>query len=38
MSDPANPFKFATQLEPPEHLVGRDQDLKALERLARAGT
>ena len=38
MPDPTNPFKFATPLEPPEYLVGRDQDLRALERLARAGT
>jgi hypothetical protein len=38
MPDSTNPFKFATPLEPPENLVGRDQDLKALERLARAGT
>jgi uncharacterized protein len=38
MDDWTNPFKFATPLEPPEALVGRDQDLRALERLARAGT
>jgi hypothetical protein len=38
MPDTTNPFKFATPLEPPEDLVGRDQDLRALERLARAGT
>jgi hypothetical protein len=38
MNYSANPFKFATPLEPPEALVGRDEDLKRLERLARAGT
>lgn len=38
MADASNPFKFATPLEPPEDLVGRDEDLKKLERLARAGT
>lgn len=38
MRDATNPFKFATPIEPPEDLVGRDEDLKQLERLARAGT
>jgi uncharacterized protein len=38
MTDASNPFKFATPLEPPDDLVGRDEDLKKLERLARAGT
>ena len=33
-----NPFRFATPLERPEDLVGRDGELETLERLGRSGT
>lgn len=38
MAAGANPFIFATPLERPEQLVGRDKELAELLRLARSGT